>query len=159
MFVIKNQKGFTITELVVIICIISVLSSLAIVNYIDIRRYAADTTALSDARALITAVQSAIFDELDIDYSHSPEDGPAIGTKTNTPGQTRPAILRLSEGVKALLTGSKSPLTLCIFTAKVSHVAGTNDPFNLFPATGNIAYFIEINEETGDVLLTFPAGD
>ena len=126
---LKNRKGFTFIELVVVMAILAILSAIAITYYHDIMKSSYDLTAKADARSLITALHGAFFDEsLVVDFAASASDS-VIG---------EPVIFTFSPGVKArLVTGFKSPLGSGDFYAEIYHYNGTP----------GIDYTIEIDEE------------
>ncbi|MEZ4754698.1 MAG: prepilin-type N-terminal cleavage/methylation domain-containing protein [Bdellovibrionota bacterium] len=59
---LKNSRGFTLVELLVVIALIGVLSGIALVNYQVVSESAYDATAESDYREIKTAIQAVILD-------------------------------------------------------------------------------------------------
>ncbi|MEW6184730.1 MAG: prepilin-type N-terminal cleavage/methylation domain-containing protein [Thermodesulfobacteriota bacterium] len=58
----KNQKGFTLVELLIVIAIIGILAAIAIPQFSNYRKRAYDSSALADAKNLYTAAQAYFGD-------------------------------------------------------------------------------------------------
>jgi|GEM_PF-6271452 len=54
----KNNKGFTLIELIVVVAIIAVLAAIAIPAYGNIRDTAANTATESNARIIISSIEA-----------------------------------------------------------------------------------------------------
>ncbi len=61
--IMKNQKGFTLVELMVVIAIIGIITAIAIPYYNNYKKTACDQAALSDLYNVMAAVQKYITDE------------------------------------------------------------------------------------------------
>jgi len=59
----KNQKGFTLVELMVVIAIIGIITAIAIPYYNNYKKTACDQAALSDLYNVKAAVQKYITDQ------------------------------------------------------------------------------------------------
>lgn len=57
----KKKKGFTITELVIVIAVIAILASVMIVSYTSVLSSANETAALEEARSEWTQLQTEVL--------------------------------------------------------------------------------------------------
>jgi prepilin-type N-terminal cleavage/methylation domain-containing protein len=70
----KNQEGFTLIELMIVIAIIGILAAIAIPNFISYRRRSYNTAANSDAKNVYTAAQAY--------YTDNPTGQPSLNDLT-----------------------------------------------------------------------------
>lgn len=128
---VKNTKGFTLMELMVVIAIVGVLAAFAVFNYIPMRAKALDSIARSDARNVISTVVDAIMNNSDVDYNKNDGLGGAVGNKT-VGGAPRKPVFILSDGVVAVISGDSAQNpggNNTIFEARIYHSGGTRDFF------------------------------
>ena len=118
----SNNGGFTLLELVIVVCLISILAQISLSYFTDFQARAKDATAILDGRNLLTAVETNFAHREVVDYEHDPGDGSQIGS---------PSVYTLAQGVRARITaGSKSDTTegTGYFEAYLYHTNGTDDP-------------------------------
>ena len=91
----KNQKGFTLIELMIVVAIIAILVAIAIPVFNQYRARGWMAATRSDARNAFTAVEMYRADHPGVDPIAW---GPQAGPFSAQPGDTYPSI-RISQGV------------------------------------------------------------
>ncbi len=149
-YFLKNMNGFTFIELAIVSCLISILASISVVNYMPFKKKTFDSVALSDARNLVQNVMLTTISREDVDYTKLNTGGP-VGN-LDTSGNPRRAVYVLSSGVEAVIAGDshqgpKGDTT--IFLAIVYHTKGTDNPATL---SGKREFNFSYNEATDTVV-------
>ncbi|MCP4693039.1 MAG: prepilin-type N-terminal cleavage/methylation domain-containing protein, partial [Desulfobacterales bacterium] len=102
---LSDNRGFTFIEMLMTMCIISILAHITGMTYFDYRQKAFNTRALADGRNLATVISNSLVDDDDADYTHSPGDGGDIGV-VDMEGNPRPKLFGFSEGVEGRVIGN-----------------------------------------------------
>jgi prepilin-type N-terminal cleavage/methylation domain-containing protein len=125
---VKDNSGFTIIEMAMVLIMLGILTQMAWNFLGDMRQRSSDVAAVADGRNLMTVVRANFINLDDVSYAHNPGDGPNIGT-TDTSGNPRTPVVVLSPGVMARIEpGSQSgTVHQGYYEAYLYHINGTGD--------------------------------
>jgi prepilin-type N-terminal cleavage/methylation domain-containing protein len=125
---VKDSKGFTLIEVMMVMIMLGILTQSAWNFMIDMRKRSSDIAAVADGRNLMTAIRASFINLDNIKFTHSPGQGRKIGKK-NRNNESRPPIFTLSRGVMARIeAGSQSGIVhQGYYEAYLYHINGTED--------------------------------
>jgi len=147
---LKNQSGFTLIELMMVMIVLGILVQMSTIFLLDIRERAYDAVALSDGKNLMTTAGNVFLALEDVDFTHTPADGSNIGVM-DTGGGPRPPVFTMSPGVRAIISGeSGTTAGTGTITAFLYHINGTSDPTSL-GGSGKREFYFHLDEMTSTI--------
>ena len=125
---VKDSKGFTLIEVMMVMIMLGILTQSAWNFMIDMRKRSSDIAAVADGRNLMTAIRASFINLDNIKFTHDPTKGRKIGQKKRN-DESRPPVFTLSPGVMARIeSGSQSGIVhQGYYEAYLYHINGTED--------------------------------
>jgi len=155
---LKDNRGFTFIELLMVFIVLGIMAQMALTFMIDLRSRSSDVTAIADGRNLVTVVRNNFVNLDDVDYKHNPGDGPNIGT-VDTSGAPilQGPVFTLSPGVKAHITAASFSgiPDQGFFEAWLCHESGTKVAAAGKTGEWRKEFYYVVDELGSDVLPTF----
>jgi len=151
----RNRNGFTMIELMIVIAILGVLTSIGMLYFLDMLHSTRDTAALTDAKNLITIINNNFLDNESIRYDALSADGSEVGVMEEDGATPRVAAYGLSPGVRIKFVttpniSSNDSMIQGTFDAWLYHPQGTPDPLDIsFAGVGRKVVQCTIDEASG----------